>query len=245
MSLFNRSLCALGTCVTLLACNISIAQAALTISQTRIVHESTKRSSSVVAANPSKATFAAQAWINTEADDTTTAVPLIASPNLFKLEPGSEQTIQINAIPNDLPQDRESLFYFNLQEIPQAQKGDPQNALTFALRTRIKVFYRPTQLKSRPQDHLQNLAWSVQTLDGKPYLVVDNPSPYYFTFNQLTLRSVKGSEKIDARKMALPLGRQTYLLKDLTVQAGLKVEFTTINDYGGLTPELSRPVERR
>lgn len=244
MPLFTRSLSALSTCAILLACSTSIAHAALTISQTRIVHESAKRSSSVVTANPSKATYAAQAWVNTEADDTTTAVPLIASPNLFRLEPGNEQTIQINAIPNDLPQDRESLFYFNLQEIPQAQKGEPQNTLTIALRTRIKVFYRPTQLKGRPQDHLQSLAWSVQTLDGKPHLVVDNPSPYYFTFNQLILRSTKGSEKIDARKMAIPMGRQTYPLKTSTVQDGLKVEFTTINDYGGLTPELSRPAGR-
>ncbi|MCA4076212.1 molecular chaperone [Pseudomonas kurunegalensis] len=244
MPLFTRSLITLYSCAIVFACSTSLAQAALTISQTRIIHESAKRSSSVVAANPSKATYAAQAWVNTEADDTTTAVPLIASPNLFRLEPANEQTIQINAIPNDLPQDRESLFYFNLQEIPQVQEGAAQNALTFALRTRIKVFYRPSQLKGRPHDHLQNLAWSVQTLEGKPHLVVDNPSPYYFTFNQLTLRSAKGSERIDARKMAIPMGRQTYPLKTSTVQEGLRVEFTTINDHGGLTPELSRPVKR-
>lgn len=35
----------------------------------------------------------------------------------------------------------------------------------------------------------------MQSIDGKPHLVVDNPSPYYFTFNQLTLISPKGSEK--------------------------------------------------
>ncbi|WP_082056636.1 molecular chaperone [Pseudomonas sp. 10-1B] len=240
-SIATRLATALATCLALLASGA--AHAALTISSTRVIQPSDRQSTSIVVANPSQRPYAAQAWINTEADDNTTAVPLIASPALFRIDPAGEQTVQFNRLPNDLPQDRESLFYFNLQEIPQAD-DEPSNSLTIALRTRIKVFYRPTQLKGRSQEHLQNLAWSVQTLDGKPHLVVDNPSPYYFTFNQLTLHSAKGSEKIDARKMAIPMGRQSYPLKASTVQDGLKVAFTTINDYGGLTPELSRPVQR-
>ncbi|MBI6919742.1 MULTISPECIES: molecular chaperone [Pseudomonas] len=240
-SLTPRLAMALAACLSLLA--PITAHAALTISSTRVIQPSDRQSTSIVVANPTQRPYAAQAWINTEADDNTTAVPLIASPALFRIDPTGEQTVQFNRLPNNLPQDRESVFYFNLQEIPQAD-DKPSNSLTIALRTRIKVFYRPTQLKGRPQDHLQSLAWSVQTLDGKPHLVVDNPSPYYFTFNQLILRSTKGSEKIDARKMAIPMGRQTYPLKTSTVQDGLKVEFTTINDYGGLTPELSRPAGR-
>jgi len=240
-SIASRLALAIGTCLALLI--QASAHAALTISSTRVIQPSDRQSTSIVVGNPSQRAYAAQAWINTEADDNTTAVPLIASPALFRIDPAGEQTVQLNRLPNNLPQDRESVFYFNLQEIPQAD-DKTDNTLTIALRTRIKVFYRPTQLKGRPQDHLQDLAWSVQTLEGKPHLVVDNPSPYYFTFNQLTLRSAKGSEKIDGRKMAIPMGRQTYPLKTSTVQDGLKVDFTTINDYGGLTPELSRPVQR-
>ncbi|MNP69686.1 putative chaperone protein EcpD [compost metagenome] len=74
--------------------------------------------------------------------------------------------------------------------------------------------------------------------------MVDNPSPYYFTFNQLTVSSAKDSEKIDARKMAIPLGRQSYPLKTLPMQDSLKVEFSIINDYGGVTPAMSRPAAR-
>ena len=219
------------------------ANAALTISSTRVVQPSDKQSTSIVVANPSQRPYAAQAWINTEADDSTTPVPLIASPALFRIDPASEQTVQFNRLPNDLPQDRESLFFFNLQEIPQAN-DEPGNVLNIALRTRIKVFYRPSQLKGRPQERLQDLAWSVQAIDGKPHLVVDNPSPYYFTFNQLTVSSAKGSEKIDARKMAIPLGRQSYPLKTLPMQDDLKVEFSIINDFGGVTPAMSRPAGR-
>ena len=89
---------------------IASAQAALTISTTRIIQASDKQSSSIIVANPSTQTFAAQSWVNTEADDNITAVPLIATPALFRLAPGSEQTVQINQIPNNLPKDKESLF---------------------------------------------------------------------------------------------------------------------------------------
>ncbi|AFK67834.1 pilus assembly protein [Pseudomonas putida SJTE-1] len=209
-----------------------------------MVHDSAKRSSSVIVANPSNRPYAAQAWVNTEADDATTAVPLIAAPNLFRLDPGGEQTVQINALPNDLPRDRESVFYFNLQEIPQAATNDGENILNIALRTRIKLFYRPSELKGRPQDRLKDLAWSVQQIDGKPHLVVDNPSPYYFTFSRLVVSGNGASETINAKAMALPLGTQAYALNTMTVTDGLQVKFTTISDYSGITAEVSSPVAR-
>ncbi|POF99310.1 pilus assembly protein [Pseudomonas putida] len=209
-----------------------------------MVHDSAKRSSSVIVANPSNRPYAAQAWVNTEADDATTAVPLIAAPNLFRLDPGGEQTVQINALPNDLPRDRESVFYFNLQEIPQAATNNGENILNIALRTRIKLFYRPSELKGRPQDRLKDLAWSVQQIDGKPHLVVDNPSPYHFTFSSLVVSGNGTSETINAKAMALPLGTQAYALNTMTVTDGLQVKFTTISDYSGITAEVSSPVAR-
>lgn len=135
-SKFNlTSAYALAICMLLLA--PFSANAALTISSTRIIQPSDRQSTSIVVANPSNRAYAAQAWINTEADDSTTAVPLIASPALFRIDPGSEQTVQLNRLPNDLPKDRESLFFFNLQEIPQAN-DKPDNVLNIALRTPVR-----------------------------------------------------------------------------------------------------------
>lgn len=209
--------------------------AALTIDSTRLVHESHKRSSSLVVANPSKNTFAAQVWVNTAADDTTTAVPLLTSPNLFRLEPGGEQVVQINVLPNDLPSDRESLFYFNVQELPQVDP-EAKNILNIALRTRIKVFYRPSQIKEKPQSRLEDLQWSVAQIDGQHRLVVDKPSPFHFTFGRLEVNGIP----LDTKEMALPLGRQHYPLPDaLNKPQAVKVTFTTINDHGGMTPPVS------
>lgn len=224
---------ALAAC---LASTLPAAQAALTISTTRIVHGTDSRSSSVIVANPSDRTFAAQAWVNTEQDDTVTPVPMIAAPALFRLDPGKEQMVQINRLPNDLPKDRESLFYFNLQEIPQQEKTDA-NILNIALRTRIKLFYRPSELESRPEDHLKALKWSVKMLNGKPHLAVDNPSPYHLTFNRLRIHAGGHEHSLHATAMVAPFAQQTYALPDMRLAPNAKVTFSILNDYGATSKE--------
>jgi chaperone protein EcpD len=217
------------------------AQAALTVSSTRIVLSSDKQSSTVVVANPSKSTYAVQAWVNTELDDTTTQVPLIASPALFRLDPGSQQTVQVNNLPNDLPKDRESLFFFNVQEIPQHNEGDgAQNSLTIAMRTRIKLFYRPAALSDRPEQHLTNLSWTLQTDHDATYLVVDNPTPFHYTFGRLELTVAGHTERLKAREMVAPMSRQRYAVTSRKVDGAASLLFTTINDYGGASPETTR-----
>ncbi len=68
--------------------------------------------------------------------------PLIVLPPVQRLEPGKSSQMKIEALPDvKLPQDRESLFYFNMREIPP--KSDKPNTLQIALQTKIKLFYRP------------------------------------------------------------------------------------------------------
>jgi len=212
----------------------STSEAALTISATRVVHGSDKLSSSVVVANPSKAPYAVQTWVNTSLDDTSTAVPFAVNPTLFRLDPKREQLVKINALPNNLPTDRESLFYFNVQEIPQVDSGQ-QNVLKIALRTRIKLFYRPSQVKGVPEQHLDSLQWSLASSNGKTLLQVHNPTPYHFTFGRLEVGKPGKVEKIDTALMALPMQKQSFELKATRAAEGMQVRFTTINDYGGTT----------
>ena len=234
---FKVILAALAACATVwLTC--SPAHAALTVSSTRVIQYSDKHNTSVVVANPSGGTYAAQVWVNTEADDLTTAVPLMASPALFQLTPQGEQTVQINRLPNDLPNDRESLFFFNVQEIPQVEQGT-KNALTIALRTRIKVFYRPAELEGSPADRLDALSWSMRLVDGQHHLIVDNPTPFYFTFGKLVVTDQGRQERVDAKAMAIPKGSQAYALEQPPTGAEITVVYTTINDYGGRSAEKS------
>ena len=230
-----------GGCLLLTACMLNSAHAALTISSTRIVYDSSQRSASVVVTNPSQRPFAAQAWINTEADDTTTAVPFMTAPALFRLGAGKEQSVQISALPNDLPQDRESLLFFNLQEIPQAI-GDQRNALNIALRTRIKLFYRPVQVQGNPVDRLKELRLSRMQCNGRPRLTLENPTPYHYTFSRLDLIEGKRQKALPGSDMLAPLSTLDVALPSGMDGSDLQAVVTVINDYGGTSKPLTLPV---
>lgn len=235
---------ALGACMTaiLLASSISTSHAALTLSGTRVVFESDKRNTSLIVANPSDRTFAVQTWVNTAADDATTAVPFVASPLLFRLNPGKEQQVQINGLPNDLPTDRESLFYFNVQEIPQAG-ADEGNVLNIALRTRIKLFYRPSQLKDKPLSRLKDLQWSIKMADGNPRLEVHNPTPFHVSFIRLEVKGNGQKQVVENAEMVAPFAHQTFALKGTRSGPGLQIEFSAINDFGGYSAPLTLPIQ--
>ncbi|WP_071550462.1 fimbrial biogenesis chaperone [Pseudomonas frederiksbergensis] len=215
--------------------------AALTISSTRVVFDSDKRNVSLSVSNPSNKPFAVQTWVNTAADDQATAVPFIASPPLFRLNAGKEQHVQINGLPNTLPNDRESLFYFNVQELPQLQASDT-NQLNIALRTRIKLFYRPVEIKSNPVDRLQELRWSIQHIDGKPRLQVINPSPFHVSFVRVELRANGQTVTLKETPMAEPMATQHFELDGLKPTPGMQVNFSVITDYGGYTAPMTLPV---
>jgi P pilus assembly chaperone PapD len=137
--------------------------------------------------------------------------------------------LQLTDDARSLPQDRESIFYFNLREIPP--KSSKANTLQIALQTRIKLFYRPAALqlsRGNAQDLWQKKL--VLTRKGQGYRV-SNPSPYYVTlaaaYTQSGGKPVTGFDPV----MIAPFSESP-----LTVKAGSlgnKPVLTWINDYGG------------
>lgn len=76
----------------------------------------------------------------------------MALPPLQRVEPGAKGQVKIQTTGSlaGLPQDRESLFYFNVREIPP--KSSKPNTLQLALQTRVKMFYRPETLEIKQGD---------------------------------------------------------------------------------------------
>ncbi|EKT4466186.1 molecular chaperone [Pseudomonas putida] len=236
-----RALAVSSACLLAGVGGYSEAYAALTIDTTRIVYSSDKRSVSVIIANPSEHIYAAQTWVNTQSDDTTTAVPFVTAPALFRLNAGKEQTVNVSALPNNLPNDRESLFFFNLQEIPQALP-EQSNVLSVALRTRIKVFYRPSQLTTNPVSRLKELGFSITPVNGQPHLHVRNPTPFHYTFSRLDLKSTKQQQAVPGVDMLAPMSERSYPLPAGFPSKDLNVVLSVINDYGGSSSPLTLPV---
>lgn len=206
-------------------------QAGVMLGGTRIVFDGNKRDASISVGNTTAQPYAVQTWINTEADDNSTATPFVATPPLFRLDPRKEQMVRIQKVPGALPEDRESVFYFNAQEIPVAGKAG-ENTLKIAMRTRIKLFYRPAGLKGNALDALPQLRWSLVQEQGKSVLVVNNPSAFHVSF--IGVKVIAGAQTVEVEepKMVAPMSSQRYALPGFNGRNG-DVMFSAINDYGG------------
>ncbi|EBV5086535.1 molecular chaperone [Salmonella enterica subsp. enterica serovar Minnesota] len=202
-----------------------VSQAAVSLDRTRAIFPGGSKSISLNIANENKQVpYLAQAWLEDVRGKKITTGPLVVTPPVQRLEPGAKSMVRVMA-PGAavLPQDRESLFYFNLREIPP--KSDKANVLQIALQTRIKLFYRPASIVKAPgavwQDQLV-----LTTLPGG--YRIDNPTPYY-----ITVIGMGGGEKqtagskFDAVMVAPKSG--------VSVSSGhwSTPHLTYINDYGG------------
>ncbi|ELM3741180.1 fimbria/pilus periplasmic chaperone [Yersinia ruckeri] len=215
----------------LLALTTQSAFAALALDRTRIIYDGSQKSLSLNVSNENKQLpYLAQGWIE-DAQGNKITTPLTVLPPVQRIEPGAKSQIKVQGLPaaNLLSQDRESLFYFNLREIPP--RSDKPNTLQIALQTRIKLFYRPKALMQTPTE--MATPWQEQitlTKQGGDYKV-HNPTPYFITLvdasSRLNSESIKGFEPL----MLDPKSSST--LKTSANALGNSPVLTYINDYGG------------
>ncbi|HFF8948030.1 fimbria/pilus periplasmic chaperone [Serratia marcescens] len=210
------------------------AQAAIALDRTRVIFDGSVQSVSLSVSNQNKQLpYLAQGWLEDEQGNKIQS-PLTVLPPVQRIEPGKPSQVKIQALPaaKQLPQDRETLYYFNLREIPP--KSDKPNSLQIALQTRIKLFYRPAAIapESNAAPWQEQLTLSKQ---GDKY-VVNNPTPYYVTIVDAASRKdaegVKGFEPF----MVPPKGSMPLTVSAASV--GGSPVLTYINDYGG-RPKLS------
>ncbi|MFV5712024.1 fimbria/pilus periplasmic chaperone [Escherichia coli] len=202
------------------------ADAAISLDRTRAVFNGGDKSMTLNIANDNKQLpYLAQAWIENEQQKKITTGPIIATPPVQRLEPGAKSIVRLTTTPDisKLPQDRESLFYFNLREIPP--KSDKANVLQIALQTKIKLFYRPKAIEAQP-----NAVWQDQLVLNKINggYRIENPTPYYVTVIGLGGSEKQAQEGEFEAVMLAPKSTQT--VKSGTYNTPY---LSYINDYGG------------
>lgn len=153
--------------------------AAVSLDRTRAIFSGDKNSMVLNIENTNDNTsYLAQSWLEDENGKKIEDGALIALPPLQSLAPKTKSVVQINqtAFAGKLPLDRESLFYFNLREIPP--KAKEQNVLQVALQTNIKLFYRPMQILNKANTNYQRDLVLTETSQGYK---IKNPTPFYIT----------------------------------------------------------------
>ncbi|EBC5055220.1 fimbrial chaperone [Salmonella enterica] len=194
--------------------------AAFTLSGTRFIYDEGRNNISVEVSNANNETFGGQVWI----DNTTQSssdVFFTPAPSFFKVAGGEKQIIRLLNINPALPQDKESLFWLNVQEIPPVPKGDG-NVLAIALNTQVKLIYRPKALKDGRDKAEQKMQVSGTKLK--------NPTAYYFAVTAITVNG----QKI---KLSSELDKQLSLMSPFTeINIGRPLAGTVmieaIDDYG-------------
>ncbi|NTY86587.1 molecular chaperone [Serratia fonticola] len=217
--------------VSSLLCVLAVpaAQAAIALDRTRVIYDGSQKSVSLNISNENKQLpYLAQGWIE-DAQGNKISSPLTVLPPVQRIEPGAKSQVKVQGLPaaNALPQDRESLFYFNLREIPP--RSDKPNTLQIALQTRIKLFYRPKALIQTPAEMASPYQEKITLSKQGDRYQVNNPTPYFVTIvegsSSVKGRSAEGFEPL----MVEPKG--SVLLK--SNHLGNSPVLTYINDYGG------------
>ncbi|VEA61118.1 Chaperone protein papD precursor [Serratia plymuthica] len=210
------------------------AQAAIALDRTRVIFDGDQKSVSLNISNQNKQLpYLAQGWLEDDKGNKIQS-PLTVLPPVQRVEPGKPSQVKIQALPaaKQLPQDRETVYYFNLREIPP--KSDKPNTLQIALQTRIKLFYRPAAIavQKNTDPAQEQLTLSKQ---GDKY-VVNNPTPYYVTIVDASSKKDTAGAKSFEPFMVPPKGSAPLTVSAASV--GNAPVLTYINDYGG-RPQLT------
>ncbi|ARP80175.1 hypothetical protein CAL12_04575 [Bordetella genomosp. 8] len=235
-------------CAALLGSVSAYVHASVSVSGTRVIYPEQNKQVSVRLSNDGNHPVLVQAWVDTgdaSAKPEALSVPFMLMPPVFRMEAGKAQVIRLSYTKEPLPQDRESVFWLNVLEIPpKAQaSGESQNSLQIAYRTRIKLFFRPRDLKGDPTEAAQKVRWSVLKTDHGFALRAENPTQFAVSYSTLGVRT-PGKTVQATPGMVMPFDAATFPLSgDIGgIPRPLKIEYSTINDYGALVPaETSLP----
>ena len=223
--------CAYSSLVLLMLSQTGNVNAAIGLDRTRVVFDGSKDAASMtITNNNTQLPYLAQGWIEDEQGNKITS-PLIVLPPVQRLEPGKKSQVKVQALPaaKALPQDRETVYYFNLREIPP--RSDKANSLQIALQTRIKLFYRPASIVQSQQERSD--PWQKQLILTREAddFQVNNPTPYYITL--IDARSSKEGKTSPGFEPLMVPPKGTLKLGVSAAALGSKPWLTYVNDYGG------------
>ncbi|HDF2342536.1 TPA: molecular chaperone [Morganella morganii] len=216
-----------GILIILLLC-MQAGYAGVVINTTRVIFPGNQEKTEIQLTNSGEIPSLVQSWVDEgdiNSSPETSSAPFMVVPPVTRLAGGGGQQLKIRVLKNSLPRDRESVFYLNVADIP-AKTVTTGNTLQFALRTRIKLFYRPDTLPLTPDDVPGQISVSL----SEKILILNNPSPYYFTLSAL----VSGGDNAPSHISTVMLAPYSESRVAYTGQlsAGESVTLISINDKG-------------
>lgn len=220
-------------------------QSGITLHSLRVIYpESAKKGVTISLTNNTDQVYLMQSWMRSlnfsegqipaeveGTDNTASTLPFIITPPLKRVDVGEKLTLLIRKASNDLPTDRESVFFISIKAIPSIpdNTGLTGNQMIVTIVNNIKIFYRPMTL---PVGGIKDANKLLRFSRQGDQLVASNPTPFYLTFSNLTVGgyTVPPSE---LRNMVPPKGQQDYFLPK-TVHGD--VQWKLLDEHSEPTP---------
>lgn len=211
--------------------NSVYADLGISLGATRLIYTSDLKQASVNVINSDNRPFLIQSWVTASPNSNKKEDSLfITTPPLFRLESDSTNTVRVIFVGKNLPLDRESVYWLNIKAIPSATKSD-DNKLVIAIKSKIKLFYRPLGIKGDPIEAYKAVTFSEK--NGK--LVITNPTAYNVSFSNIIVNGTELNELV----MVQPF---SDLKINKKVMVGQTVKWGAVSDYGGTLPELTAKI---
>ncbi|AFH94413.1 MULTISPECIES: fimbrial biogenesis chaperone [Providencia] len=214
-------------CLSFVFISVQTAFAAINIDRTRIIFPGQDKSVSLVINNQSKTLpYLAQSWMEDDKGNKI-AEPFTVLPPMQRVEPNTKNQIKIiktEAI-DKLPQDRESLFYLNVREIPPV--SNKENVVQIAIQSRLKMFYRPAQIENN-----SDKVWAKElkyTHSGNR-LLIENPTKYYVTLGYLSSNTTNNFPDFESVMIA-PMSKESVTVPTTPFK---QLYTGYMDDYGGM-----------
>ncbi|MNJ41351.1 Chaperone protein FimC precursor [compost metagenome] len=211
----------------LLFCVAADAQAFLKIEGTRLIYSGKDREASIGVINQSQQDVLVQSWITNAYGIDHGDVPFAVVQPLVQLGSQERHLLRVLYSGQGLPDDRESMVWLNVMEIPR--KSDQENGVQLAIRQRIKLFYRPSALQGSSSESVQQLNW--KTRQGAK-IEVGNPGAFHVSLVHLEVVSDKRKTLLSDYLFLRPGETRLIEAPSSILESGSQITFTEINDGG-------------
>lgn len=110
----------------------------------------------------------------------------MVTPPFFRLEGKQANTVRIfpNAYISKAPQDRETVYFFNVMPIPPTSDSEADKKLQLAVRHRMRLIYRPHVIQDM---NITTEAKNLQWRKSGNKITLKNPTPFFIYFKSIII----------------------------------------------------------
>jgi fimbrial chaperone protein len=215
-----------------------LAQASVVSTGTRLIYVGDAADKTLRLTNEDNHPNLVQVWLDKgDASSTleTADAPFVATPQIFRMEPHAGQMVRFVFTGENVPQDRESVFYINFSQIPAIKaKEQDANKLVLMFSNRLKLFYRPKGLPGKPENIAGQMRFSRQGNGSGLHVVVDNPTPYHAVVRSASLREGDAHCTLASAVMISPLSKVQWNVPSTctTGTSATELKLVLVNDFG-------------